>query len=123
VLTERQARLYARQVILAELGPAGQARLCASEAKATADSDVAAAQVALEYLQRAGMHASAAAVRTSVAVATSAQVQEVAIAPELQHCAEWLLGAWAAVEAIKQCAGVGLQATATPHRPWHTETT
>jgi hypothetical protein len=125
VLGERELRLYARQVILRELGATGQAQLCASEAVAAADADPAAAEVALDYLLRAGMRAGLTGAPTTkpVPVATSAEVQALSTQPELADCARWLLGAWAAVEAIKHCAGVGTAAAAAPQDPWRVETT
>jgi hypothetical protein len=49
-----------------------------------------------------------------IALASAAQVEATAGEPALQACAEWLLGAWAAVEIIKQAAGVGVQASSVP---------
>jgi hypothetical protein len=110
VLTEQQIRLYARQVILREIGQAGQARLCAGRVAIT-DRDAAqqpgAALVARDYLQRAGVQV--AADGAPVVFAEAAQVE-----PALQACADWLHGAWAAVETIKRVAGVGSEASQPP---------
>lgn len=127
MLTERQRRLYARQVILRELGPAGQARLCASTVTADAGSDPCVLEVALDYLHRSGVQvveagapaAHGAGPSQHVEVATTAQVRYAAAGPELQACAEWLLGAWAAVETIKKAAQLGTPAPRPPQRPWH----
>jgi hypothetical protein len=108
VLTEQQIRLYARQVILRELGHAGQARLCASRVALPVD-DTAATRVARDYLQRAGLQVVESDHGVPVALEEAAQVE-----PALQACADWLLGAWAAVETIKQVAGVGVPATQSP---------
>ena len=109
VLTERQLRLYSRQVILRELGQAGQAQLCAARVSAATGGD--ASSIALDYLQRAGLQivdGDAPGV-LPVAVPTYNEADTA-----LRACAEWLLGAWAAVETIKQCAGVGSPAACPP---------
>lgn len=114
MLTEQQLRLYARQVILRELGPAGQAQLCAAEvALSPADAAAGAARVAADYLRRAGIQVSDSA-SLPVHVASQAEVEATAGHPGLQACAEWLLGAWAAVEAVKRCVGVGSPARTPP---------
>jgi len=112
VLTEQQIRLYARQVILQELGQSGQARLCASRVALVASDAAAqprAALVARDYLERAGLHVVETEPSVPVGLAKAAPVE-----PALQACAEWLLGAWAAVETIKLVAGVGVPAQQNP---------
>jgi hypothetical protein len=112
VLTAEQIRLYARQVILRELGQSGQARLCAS--RVVLDASAAAAQpraaaVARDYLQRAGLQVVESEPGVPLALGEATHVE-----PALQACADWLLGAWAAVETIKQVAGVGTPAEQGP---------
>jgi hypothetical protein len=109
VLTEEQRRLYARQVLLRELGPGGQARLCQSRVALGAGADPRAARVAHDYLQRAGLRVTGDrdASVVPVALPPAERVREVAGEPALVDCAAWLLGALAAVEAVKLCAGVG----------------
>jgi hypothetical protein len=109
VLTEEQRRLYARQVLLRELGPSGQARLCQSRVALGREADARAARVAHDYLQRAGLQITSEqdAAVVPVALPSAARVGEVAGDEALADCAAWLLGALAAVEAVKQCAGVG----------------
>lgn len=114
MLTEQQIRLYARQVILRELGQAGQARLCASRVTLT-PGHTPAALVARDYLQRAGVQVVDDATATAVALAEPAQLE-----PALRACADWLLGAFSAVETIKQLAGVGTPAAHVPD-PWAAE--
>jgi hypothetical protein len=104
VLTEQQLRLYARQVILRELGQAGQAQLCAAEVALAEPSP--AGEIAADYLRRAGVQV-VTGPALSLAVPSAAQVDAIAGEPALQACAEWLAGAWTAVETIKQCVGVG----------------
>jgi hypothetical protein len=123
VLTEFQRRRYARQVVLRELGPAGQARLCASTAALFHTADARAAEVARDYLQRAGLQLREPAAEggesdqagqpVRVDIADSQAVRACAGASDLEECAAWLLGAWAAVETIKQAADVGMQAQAS----------
>ena len=121
MLTEQQIRLYARQVILRELGQAGQARLCASRV-AISGPDAAAnpevARVASDYLQRAGLQL----VDGSASACVHVALPELPLTgePALQACAQWLLGAWAAVETIKQAVEVGSAAPA-PTLPWTAE--
>jgi hypothetical protein len=111
VLNERQLRLYSRQVILRELGQAGQAQLCAARVAAADSSSAGATSVALDYLERAGMQVLDAPAEGVLPLAVlSADEAD----PALQACAEWLHGAWAAVETIKQCTGVGSPALAAP---------
>ena len=112
MLTEQQIRLYARQVILREIGHTGQARLCASRVALSASDAAAqpgAAQVAREYLQRAGLQVVESDGDIPVTFADAPEVD-----PPLQACADWLRGAWAAVETIKQAAGVGVAAKHSP---------
>jgi stage V sporulation protein SpoVS len=113
-LSDRQLRLYARQVIVAEIGRAGQERLCASSVAIAPDADVRAAAVTRDYLQRAGLSLSELPESTQLDVPGSAEVRAAAGEPELESCAAWLLGAWAAVEALKEQLGVGRPAPTLP---------
>lgn len=112
MLTEAQIRRYARQVIVSELGQDGQARLCATRVAIHGrDAQPEVARVASDYLQRAGLAVVAAAdapATLSVALPDAGQVE-----PALRACADWLLGAWTAVETIKRVAGAG-EAAAAP---------
>jgi hypothetical protein len=56
VLTDPQKRRYARQILVEELGLAGQERLSAASVRAPETADRGAAAVALDYLSRAGLH-------------------------------------------------------------------
>ncbi|HEX4355499.1 MAG TPA: hypothetical protein VHZ95_21385 [Polyangiales bacterium] len=113
-LTDAQKRLYARQVLVAELGTDGQARLC--NAHVALEGDQRAARVALDYLARAGVAASRLAVdgSASIALGSSEAVHATAGDDALIECAAWLRGAFAAVEAIKQVAGIGTPRTLDP---------
>ena len=116
MLTPEQRRLYARQVLLRELGTAGQARLCARRVALREDGHALATHVARDYLERAGLrvvgeHETQDA---PIAVGSSAQVQALAGASALEDCAAWLLGAFTAVESIKHCLEVGQAAQLDP---------
>lgn len=112
VLSDAQKRLYARQITLAEIGAEGQAQLCAAELAIGASADARAAEVAREYLARAGVQLREHA-RQVVAIADQASVRALAGDPALEACAAWLAGSFAAVEAIKTVTGVGTPAQLT----------
>jgi hypothetical protein len=109
VLSDVQKRSYARQITLAEIGVEGQAQLCAAELTIAPVADARAAEVAREYLSRAGVavreHAS-----QLVPVGDEPSVRALAGDPALEACAAWLAGSFAAVEAIKAVTGVGIPA-------------
>jgi hypothetical protein len=120
VLTEQQKRLYSRQVLLAEVGTAGQARVCDAKLLLASEGDARAAAVAADYLRRAGAHVDHDGSDASVLVtdATSFQCETVLIPSIsdtrdlagdelLEDCAAWLAGSFAAVEALKRVVGVG----------------
>jgi hypothetical protein len=114
VLTDADKAKYARQILLTELGLAGQERLVATRLQWTAEADSRASEVASAYLERAGVGAhvqGADARHVAVEVAPADRVVQVAGDPVLEDCAAWLLGAFAAVEAIKSAAGVGTPGT------------
>jgi len=116
VLSDADKALYARQILLSELGLEGQQRLVNAVARIAASSDARAREVARAYLLRGGVGTAAApeAAAVSVAVPDSVEVQRIAGDPALEGCAAWLAGAFAAVEAIKQAAGVGTPAALDP---------
>lgn len=112
VLSDAQKRLYARQITLAEIGAEGQAQLCAVELAIDAGADPRAAEVAREYLSRAGVQLREQATQV-VPVADQPSVRALAGEPELEACAAWLAGSFAAVEAIKTVTGIGTPAQLT----------
>jgi len=73
-------------------------------------------EVAREYLKRAGLNV--VENEPGVPVVTFAEAPDAE--PALQRCADWLLGAWAAVETIKRVTGVGTEAKHSP-APWTAE--
>lgn len=107
MLTDADKAKYARQILLTELGVAGQERLGATRVHLAMDADPRAAEVARAYLDRAGVGAHAEDLERTVPVASASQVAQLAGDPALEDCAAWLLGAFAAVEAIKAAAGAG----------------
>jgi hypothetical protein len=111
VLTDSDKAKYARQILLTELGVAGQERLGATRVVLASDADPRAAEVAGAYLERAGVGAHAQGVEQTLRVAPAERVAQLAGDPALEDCAAWLLGAFAAVEAIKSASGVGTPAT------------
>jgi hypothetical protein len=114
VLSDEDKRRFARQILLPEIGLAGQERLAAAEASWPCELDPRSRAIAADYLARAGMRLSAsgaeAASRSALQVplVTRADVERVAGDRELEDCAAWLLGALCAVETIKSALGVGV---------------
>jgi hypothetical protein len=117
VLSDSERRLFARQVLLPELGLAGQQRLCASVVAIVAGADARAAAIAREYLTRAGVAVAAEPAAAEgggssptradlVWAASEAEVKALAVCAPLEGCAAWLAGAFAAVQAIKHNAGI-----------------
>jgi hypothetical protein len=108
-MTPAERQLYARHVLLAEIGEPGQARLCATHVT-LAGGDARASAIAREYLERAGVRvsdaSSAAAPALAASLPTSEAVRVLAARPELEEAAAALAGAFAAVETIKAALGI-----------------
>ena len=100
---------FARHLLLAEIGPAGQARLCAARVRIADEADARAARVARDYLERAGLEVDAAG-GDAVEVARAEAVRALAGRAELEEAAAALAGAFAAVEAIKAQLDAGTRA-------------
>jgi sulfur-carrier protein adenylyltransferase/sulfurtransferase len=113
MLSPAQKQRYARHLLLAEVGEAGQERLCRASIQLPGDADPRAAAVAREYLERAGVSLHGAApVAPAVAGAPHLQLNGDALYmlagdPRLEPAAAALLGALYAVEAIKGELGLG----------------
>jgi hypothetical protein len=107
VLSDSDKALYARQILLSELGFEGQQRLAATAVGFTDAADLRARAVAADYLARAGFGASAGSNEIAVALPDAGEVSRVAGDAALDECAAWLIGAFAAVEAIKSASGAG----------------
>ncbi len=97
-------RRYARQLLLGEIGESGQQRLLDARFCAGADSDADAYAVAADYLERAGC---AADPRGDVLrVPSRSQVMRFAGSPALAEPAAMILGAFSAVEHLKEVLGI-----------------
>lgn len=111
MLTPAQKRLYVRQLLLPEIGEAGQERLCRTHVALAPDASTRAVDVAWEYLARAGVPRAEvnAGVRDtcSLDVPDAAAVERLAGSALLVDAAATLAGAFAAVEAIKTAVGAG----------------
>jgi hypothetical protein len=118
ILSDAQRARYARHLLLPELGEAGQLRLCAGRVRHAAHCDAGALAVAHDYLVRAGVGAGAVrdAPEVWLEVGDAAQCAELAGRPELIEAARALVGAFAAVEAIKGLAGLGSPASLGPEQ-------
>jgi hypothetical protein len=113
VIPDADKALYARQILLPELGLEGQARLAATELRFAAGADPRVCAIAREYLQRAGVRVESDAA-VVLAAASRSEVAALAAEPALEECAAWLLGALTAVEAIKTSAGAGTPVALDP---------
>jgi len=121
-LSPRERVLYARHLLLHEIGSAGQQRLCATYVHLPAGSDAGARAVTRQYLERAGIAVAEAAPGMTARDDAQLQVLEVDVigdaaamaalagAPELVHAARALRGAFAATEVIKRAAGLSAPA-------------
>jgi hypothetical protein len=117
-LSSRDRTRYARQLLLPQIGEAGQQRLLAAALQARPGDDAGAVEVAQRYLERAGVRVTGAGAEESTAiargtadaaplrVASSAEVDAIAHTPELREAARALAGALAAVGAIQHLVGL-----------------
>jgi hypothetical protein len=109
-LSARERTLYARHLLLAEVGSEGQERLLSCRVRASEGQDAQAVATGLSYLSRAGVEIRAEADDTaalSFAPGTDAEVEALAGRPELRAAASALRGAFAAVEIIKETVAAG----------------
>ena len=124
-LSARERARYARQLLLPQLGEAGQARLLAARVHAPRGADASALSVASEYLERAGMRVVLESERDRPDTASECtlelsglapdEVARVAGEPALQEAARALVGALAAVDAVRAVVGFnGQPARAIP---------
>lgn len=99
-----QRRRYARQLLLSEVGEAGQETLLAARFRPNAGCDREAYAVASDYLERAGLapEPSGAEVRVTDADA----IERLAGSPSLREAAVWIAGSFAAVEHLKEVLGI-----------------
>lgn len=104
MLDDRQRTLYARHLLLPEIGKEGQEALCAARVRAGADADAHALSVARDYLERAGVQVGET---EGVALELPSASDLGRIDPALRDAIAAVAGAFAAVEAIKSIVGVG----------------
>jgi hypothetical protein len=122
VLSDADKALYARQILLSEVGLEGQQRLLDAQSRVADGADARVTAVARDYLARAGVGSpqpSGSDLQPGprelvVDAALGTEVARVAGDSELEDCAAWLLGAFAAVEAIKAAVGAGTPAALDP---------
>jgi hypothetical protein len=119
-LSPDDRRRYARHLSLAEIGEAGQVRLLGARFRLDDGVDVRAADAARAYLTRAGLEESPDA-GLHVPLPTAEDVARRAGAAPLEPAVASMLGAFAAVEAIKGVLGVGTPAPGAPPTPAPTE--
>jgi hypothetical protein len=105
-LTDLDRTRYARHLLLAEIGGAGQERLCATDASAAPDADPRAARWALEYLRRSGVAVRPGGTRVALP-SRDGLVKLGGGATDLEEASAALAGAFAAVERIKAVLGAG----------------
>ncbi len=97
-------RRYARQLLLGEIGEIGQELLLAARFRCSADGDPYAYAVAAEYLERAGCSADEDG--AVLPVPTPAEVMRFAGSPALARPAAAIMGAFTAVEYLKEVVGL-----------------
>jgi|1185.fasta_scaffold1369902_2 hypothetical protein len=115
MLSDPDKARYARQILLSELGLAGQERLAAADVRIAANADARVTAVARDYLARAGVgQALQPLAAVDPCVACAVDVERTAGDVMLEDCAAWLLGSFAAVEAIKLALGAGTPAELDP---------
>lgn len=118
MLSVADRQRFARHLLLAEVGEAGQERLCAAAVQLSGDTDPRVTAVARDYLERAGIAvtdgAGSAAQSSPSPALTSADVHAFAGDSALEPAAAAVLGALHAVETIKRelALGAPLQLTA-----------
>jgi len=97
-------RRYARQLLLGEIGELGQERLLESGFRHGAGGDGDACAVAADYLVRAGCPRDENGIEVRVPPASS--VMRFAGSQALQEPAAAVMGAFAAVEHLKEVLGI-----------------
>lgn len=111
-LSPAERARFVRHTLLPEIGITGQAKLCAARLRVHADAESRGAQVARDYMERAGITvvSDPSTDVNLVEVALSAPALEQLASPELRHAADMFEGAFTAVEAIKKVVGAGTPA-------------
>jgi adenylyltransferase/sulfurtransferase len=104
-LTTRDRTRYARQLLLPQIGEAGQLRLLAARVREPLQADAGALSVACSYLARAGLRTTSDAEAPELSLVSSREVARLAGDPALIEAARALAGALAAVDALRAVAG------------------
>jgi len=97
-------RRYARQLLLGEIGEAGQERLLASGFRSRAGGAADAFAVAADYLERAGCFCDSEG--AEVRIPRTSEVMRFAGNAALREPAALVLGAYSAVEYLKEVLGI-----------------
>lgn len=97
-------RRYARQLLLGEIGDAGQQRLLESRFRREAGGDADAYAVAADYLERAGCATDPSG--EVLRVPSACELLQFAGSPALAEPAAAILGAFSAVEHLKKVLGI-----------------
>ncbi len=97
-------RRYARQLLLGEIGESGQERLLEAGFRRGANGDAGAYAVAAEYLERAGCSEDDSGAELRVPDASA--VMRFAGSPALREPAAAVMGAFSAVEHLKEVLGI-----------------
>lgn len=101
-LTAEARLLYARHLLLPEIGVEGQVRLSAARFVIPEDADARASTVAREYLERAGLRPGDGAAAIAVPLPQAEEIAARAIVPELEEAEAAIAGAHAAVVVITE---------------------
>ena len=97
-------RRYARQLLLGEIGEAGQERLFEAAFRPGAGGDAEASAAATEYLERAGCPVTEEG--AELHVPDGAAVARFAGSPALRTAAALVMGAFTATEHLKEVLGI-----------------
>ena len=97
-------RRYARQLLLGEIGESGQERLLTAQFHCGADCDAGTFAVAAEYLERAGCLRDESG--AELLVPSEKAVMRFAGSPALREPAAVIMGAFSAVEHLKEVLGI-----------------
>lgn len=106
-LSARDRTRYARQLLLPQIGEAGQERLLASSVHAAPDAEPGVLAVARSYLERAGLRVASEPGAPTLALVSADELSRVAGDPALLEAARALTGALAAVAALREAAAFG----------------